>query len=83
MILNVYTVRDDKAQAYFNPFFMQNDSLAVRAMTDCVSDPSHQFAKHTADFSLWKLGEYDDTSAKFDLLASPQQMLNLVELKGE
>lgn len=83
MIQFMFTVRDDKAEAYFQPFFVTNESLALRAMKDCIADENHQFFKHTEDFSLYALGTYDDTSGKFELLDKPTHLANLVDLKGE
>lgn len=83
MKLEVYTVRDDKAEAYLQPFYMQNESLAIRAMTDCITDANHQFAKHINDYSLYHLGTYSDSSGKFELNDSPKHLINLVDLRGE
>ena len=83
MLMYVFTVRDSKAEAYLNPFYVQNESLAVRAMKDCINDENHSFAKHIEDYALYALGTYDDVSGKFDLLDAPSHVANLVELKGE
>lgn len=83
MIQYMFTVRDDKAEAYFQPFFVNNENLAIRAMKDCIGDDGHQFSKHTQDFSLYALGTYDDTTGKMELLDKPTHIANLVDLKGE
>ena len=83
MIQYMFTVRDDKAEAYFQPFFVTNENLAIRAMKDCIADDNHQFSKHTEDFSLYALGTYDDSQGKFELLDKPTHLANLIDLKGE
>lgn len=56
----VYTVYDQKSEAYLMPFFMQTNASAIRAITDLVNDPQHTFGKHPADYSLFLIGEFED-----------------------
>jgi hypothetical protein len=83
MLLHVFTVRDSKAEAYLQPFYVPNESVARRAMTDCIEDDNHAFGKHPEDYALYALGVYDDSNGKFELLDAPQHLVNLVDLKGE
>lgn len=62
----IFTVYDEKANAYFPPFNMPAVGMAIRAMLDALADPEHQFAKHTPDFSLYCLGEFDDATARYE-----------------
>lgn len=64
MILKIFTVYDSKAEAYLQPFYMQSKGAAVRAFADSCNDPQSQFFKHPEDFTLFELGEYDDSTAK-------------------
>ena len=57
---NIFTVFDQKAKAYLPPFFLPRPEMALRVFTDCVNDPTHQFGKHPADYTLLQLGDYDD-----------------------
>lgn len=66
MIQKMYTVYDEKAEAYLDPFFVSNEGLATRAFTDCINSPSHQFGKHPHDYTLFCLGEWDNETAKFN-----------------
>ncbi|MDO3651329.1 phage ORF5 protein [Nocardia mangyaensis] len=63
MIKKIFTVYDEKSEAYLQPFFLDTIGQASRAMTDCCNDLNHQFNRHTADYSLFQLGEYDDQTA--------------------
>lgn len=65
MIKKVFTVYDEKSQAYLQPFFLDTVGQATRAMTDCCNDPNHAFCRHTADYTLFQLGEYDDSKGVF------------------
>jgi hypothetical protein len=67
MKVNIYTVRDSAAGAYLQPFFMQNEVLAKRAISDLVNDPEHTFHKHVDSFSLFTMGDYDDQTGIFEV----------------
>ena len=62
--LNVYSVYDVKADAYITPFFLPTDAMAIRAFTDCVSDPGHRFGAHPEDYTLYKIGVFDISSGQ-------------------
>lgn len=62
MKLKMFCVYDSKAEAFMQPFFMNSTGEAVRSWQDVVNDPKTQFNKHPADFTLFELGEYDDSS---------------------
>lgn len=79
MIKKVFTVYDEKSEAYLQPFFLDTTGQAVRAITDCVNDINHQFCRHTSDYSLFQLGEFDDSSAVFTF--DKKSLGNLVEFK--
>lgn len=61
MISKVYTVYDSKVEAYMTPFFMRGKGEALRAWASTVNDSQTQFCKHPSDFTLFEIGEYDDT----------------------
>lgn len=65
MLQKVFSIFDDKAAAYLQPFFLDTTGQAIRAIQDCVSDPNHNFAKHTADYTLFQIGEFDNTTGVF------------------
>jgi len=60
MLQKMYSVYDEKAQAFSPPFFLHADGMATRAFSDCVNAPSHHFSKHPYDYTLFRLGEFDD-----------------------
>lgn len=63
MIKKIFTIYDEKSMAYLTPFFMDTVGQATRAMSDLCNDPEHSFCKHTADYTLFQLGEYDDITS--------------------
>lgn len=65
MKVNAYVIFDSPAKVYNKPFYLLNDQIAVRAMEDLINDDSTDIARHPSDFSLWRVGSYDDTTATF------------------
>lgn len=65
MIHQVLTVYDSKTEAYFLPFFAKTLGEAIRSFEDAISDPQHVFAKHLEDYTLFHIGEYDDSNALY------------------
>lgn len=64
MLLRAYTLHDVKALTYSPPFFQHNNGLAVRMLTDLVNDNNTSVGRHPADFRLYCVGSYDDSTGK-------------------
>lgn len=80
-VKKIFTVYDEKSEAYLQPFFFDTVGQAVRAISELVMDPQHSFGKHTADFSLFQLGEFDDSTAEFNI--NCKSLGSLVEYKRQ
>lgn len=70
MILRIYSVFDSKLATFDLPFYMLTDAAAIRAFSDEVNKPTvqqHQkWNEHPEDYSLFCLGEFDDSSGTLD-----------------
>lgn len=64
MIQFIYSIHDNKANAYLPPFFLHNKNMAIRTFSDAVQDEGHAFNRHPDDYSLWEIGEFDDTTGE-------------------
>lgn len=62
MKLKIFTAYDSKVEAYLQPFFMRSTGEAIRAWTELANNSEHLFSKHPADYTLYEIGEYDDTT---------------------
>lgn len=82
MLTHLYTIYDSKAAAYKLPFYQINDDVALRTAIDLLLDKDSQISKHPHDFVMFKLGSYDDITARFDLLPSPESFVRFHELKS-
>jgi len=78
MKLTLFAIHDVKAECFSKPFLEPLDAIAVRAFTDCVNSDNHQFGANPQDYTLFKLGEYDDSKGMFETYA-PKSLGNGVE----
>lgn len=81
MLINIYTIYDSKAAAYLQPFFAMTDGVAQRQISDAILEPDHQFAKHTEDFTLYRLAIFDDSDG--GISPKKQLLITLLELKAQ
>jgi hypothetical protein len=80
MIHFVVSVKDRAAEVFNRPFFVPHRGVAVRDFTDEVNRSASDNAlnRHSDDFDLYLLGEFDDATAQFK---SAEQPLVLVRGK--
>lgn len=72
MKLRVCTIFDRGVQAHGRPFFVPHTNAAMRAFTDEVNNTQSDLFKHPADYDLFELGEFDDSTGRFELLIEPR-----------
>lgn len=71
-----YAIRDTKAEAFTRPpFFAPNKGVVGRAFSGMVNDPSTEIGKYPADFTLFEIGEFDETTGV--LIPRKQGILDL------
>lgn len=57
-------VFDSKVAAFGQPFFSQNVQTGVRSFVAAAGDKSLVIGKNPNDFSLFYLGDYDDSTGE-------------------
>jgi len=62
---NVYSIFDTASGLYSRPFFTISDGEAIRSFTDIACDSDHPIGKHPEDYTLFRLGIFDDRDGKF------------------
>jgi len=62
MILKIFAIYDAKAEAYSAPIFLHTTGLAIRSFIDAASDQSTNFCKYPADYTLFEIGTFDDST---------------------
>lgn len=63
MRLNVYTIFDTAAAVYKRPFVAQADGEVLRVFKDMALNKDHEIGAHPEDYSLWRIGTFDDNKA--------------------
>lgn len=81
MISKVYTCYDSKSELYLNPFLTRSKGEAIRSFQDIANDLTSQIGKHPADFTLFEIGEYDDTEGEYTMHQSKVNCGNALEFQ--
>lgn len=58
--MKIYSVYDDKADAFLQPFFFRTNEEAMRAFSAAAKDEKHQFHTHAADYTLFEIGDFSE-----------------------
>lgn len=80
MIVRLYSVFDAKSGAFGLPFAAFNDAVAQRTIAAAMQSGDPLFAKFPADYQLYRLGAFDDSTGQLGAEA-PTAVCNLTSLK--
>ncbi len=83
MIHQIFTVFDSKTAAYLPPFYLPTKGAAIRALQDTLQDPQHQFARHPEDYTLFHIGNFEDTDASIVTFEAGVSLGSCLELMAE
>lgn len=64
MKLKIYSIYDRGTEAYMRPWYAQADNAAIRAFIDTGLDATHEIARHPEDYTLMRIGVFDDNSGE-------------------
>lgn len=70
MKISMFAIYDDKAEAFIQPFFSPNQAVAKRQFSTAINTVDHAFNANAADYTLFELGEFDQSTGSFSLLGS-------------
>jgi hypothetical protein len=73
----IYAVYDSKAEAYMQPFFLQNDAMAIRGFNDAANKDT-PIAAHPEDYTLFHIGEYSEIKGEITP-KTPRALGNAIE----
>ena len=62
----MYTVFDSASASYDRPFVAPSDNAAIRSFSDIAVGDEHPIGKHPEDYSLYRIGAYDDNKAELE-----------------
>jgi hypothetical protein len=80
-MLKVFSIYDEKAEAYLPPFFLPTTAMATRVFADCVNSETHQFGANPHDYTLFELGQFDDERGDLLPQRAKQPLGNGVEFR--
>lgn len=81
MIMKIFCVYDAAVDAYMQPFFLRSKGEAARMWTDTVNDPKTQFHQHPKDFTLFEIGDFDETTGVVQAYAAKLPVGTALEFK--
>lgn len=87
MKLKMYSLLDEKSKLFSRPFYSNHDGEALRSFSTVCCDKESLPGKFPADFTLWKIGEWDDNTGRIDsvkpvYLAKAIDFIPVVEVKN-
>jgi len=59
MKLEAFSLRDVKADVFAAPFFVPNQAIAIRLLSQLVLDQRADLGKYPQDFMMFRIGTYD------------------------
>lgn len=65
MKIKVFSVFDSKAEGFIQPFYSQTTGTARRSFEQAVNSSEHEFHKYAGDYTLFELGEFDQSNGVF------------------
>lgn len=71
MKLTMFSVHDSKTELFIQPFYALTPAAGVRMFAQASNDAETQFNKHAADFTLFELGVFDQSTGTVELHPSP------------
>lgn len=74
MQLQLYAIRDAKAEYFRHPHFMKTQGEALRNFMDGIGDAQTELAKHPEDFALFHLATLDENTGIVTPLIQPVQV---------
>jgi hypothetical protein len=84
MINQVFVVHDAKAETFRNPFIMRSRGEAVRGFIDTINaKEENELSKHPEDFTLFELGEYDDSTGEYKMYEAKKPLGSALEFKNK
>lgn len=57
--LQIFSVLDVKSKLYAQPFFLQNEDVALRVFTNAANDKSSEIYQNPSDYQLYCIGSFN------------------------
>lgn len=80
---NLYSIFDKKSGTYMQPFVELTDGTATRQCMDLLANPNTPFAKFPDDFTLMRIGSWDEIEGKPKGQIPPEFIVELSSLTNK
>ena len=80
MKLKIFSLFDEKAQAYNTPQYLKHPGEAIRMLQTTLSNKDSMVAQYPEDYSLYCLGTFDDNNGKIACTVEPELVIRATEL---
>lgn len=81
--MKIYSIYDSKSESYGQPIYLKAKGEALRSFVDEANRTDSLICQHPKDFTLFELGEWDQSTAKFEIHKTPISMGVAIEFKKE
>lgn len=81
MITSLYVIYDSKAKFYNKPFSQLNDEIALRTAQQMRNDTKTEIHRNPADFTMFRIGLYNDETAQIDTQAKHDVICRFHEIQ--
>lgn len=79
----LYVIYDSKSAVYGNPFAQLNDQVALRMAADLAQDMDTEVGRHPTDFTMFKIGSYEDTTGQVTQLKTHEVICRFHEIQNQ
>lgn len=83
METKVYAILDAKLEAHSQPFFAQNDAMALRQFEQLANDTQSNVNRYPEDFSMHRVGKWQDHDGKLVPEKTPVKIAEAKDYKHE
>lgn len=80
-MIKLYTIFDKKMELHQEIIVSQNVSTVTRTIGEAANDPKSILCRHSTDYSLWEIGEYNQETGTIEAREKPHFVTNISELK--
>lgn len=66
--MQIFCIHDTKAESHLQPFFCENEAVALRLLSKPCRDENHSFCNNSEDYHLYQIGMYDENTGEIDAI---------------
>lgn len=81
MIYQAFSIYDTAAITYSPPFYFATKGLAIRMFSETAADTNTSIGRHPMDFTLFHIGEFDDSNGQMIPEITPTPIIKASETK--